>query len=383
MMATVSSTSAVPSPIDDRPVRLAVIGTSWWADAMYLPAIADHPDVELVAVCGRNPTKAEQFADKWGFAHWYTHHQELLDQTRPDAVIVATSNDVHVEIATDALDAGAHLLCEKPLGRSASEATAIAEAARRAGRITFTPFTYAEMPTNRFIGELVDEGRLGRPHHLNLRYYTGFSFEEGYAWRFDKAVSGTGVIGDIGSHFLYLAHQWFGDVTSVAATTRTFVDHGPRPDGSAIEPTNDSGVITLEFANGAYGVIHATAVCWEGTPFGQIHEFDLHGDGGTIHSVCDWDTRQEVRYLARGEVGPAPILELPPHLTDGLRMDTMHNTYRDVFRTTPALTRRWIDAIVAGTDVQPDLATGARIAELVDAALESDEHDGVRIDTSR
>ena len=99
--------------------------------------------------------------------------------------------------------------------------------------------------------------------------------------------------------------------------------------------------------------------------------------------MCDWDTRQEVRYLARGATGPAPVLELPAHLTDGVRMDTMHNTYRDVFRTTPALTRRWIDAIVADTELQPDLATGARIAELVDAALESDDNNGVRIDTSR
>lgn len=358
------------------PVRLAVIGTSWWADSMYLPAVKDHPDVRLVAVVGRSAQRTAAFADKWGFDAAFTDHVEMLASVKPDAVIIATSNDVHVELSLAALAAGAHLLCEKPLGRSASEAQQIATAAYKANAITLTPFTYGEMPTSRWVKELVDDGYLGNPHHLNMRYFTDFSLDGEYAWRFDKPISGAGIIGDIGSHFLYLARDWFGEITSVAATTRSFIDHGPRPDGSPIEPVNDSAALTVEFASGAYGVLHVTAVCWEGTPFGQIHEFDLHGDAGTIHSTNDWDTVQEVRGVKRGDTGPAAVLELPAHLTDGIRFDTVHNTYRDVFRSSPAMTRRWIDAIVADQQLQPDFATGARIAELVDAAIASSEDGG-------
>lgn len=357
-------------------VRLAVIGTSWWADSMYLPAVANHPLVELVAVVGRSPERTQAFADKWGFQAAFTDHDHMLSTVKPDAVIVATSNDVHVELSLAALTSGAHLLCEKPLGRSAAEAHKIADAAAAAGAITLTPFTYAEMPTNLWVKELVDGGYLGNPHHLNMRYFTGFSLDGEYAWRFDKPISGAGIIGDIGSHFLYLAREWFGEITTVGATTRSFIDHGPRPDGSPIEPVNDSAALTVEFENGAYGVLHVTAVCWEGTPFGQTHEFDLHGDAGTLHAVNDWDTVQEVRGVKRGEKGPAQMLPMPSHLTDGIRFDTMHNTYRDVFRETPAMTRRWIDAIAAGEHLHPDFATGARIAELVDAAIESSENNG-------
>jgi len=346
---------------------------------MYLPAIAEHPAVDLVAVVGRNAERAQSFADKWGFDRAYTDLAHMLDEVAPAAVIVATSNDAHVEVATTALDAGAHLLCEKPLGRNAAEARVIADAAARAGTTTLTPFTYAEMPTNRHIKELVDDGWLGTPHHLNMRYFTGFSLDGEYAWRFDEPFCGSGIIGDIGSHWLYLARWWFGEVTSVSATTRTFIDHGPRPDGSPIVPVNDSAAMTLHFANGAYGVLHASAVCWEGTPFGQIHEFDLHGSEGTLHSLIDWDTVQDVRGVKVGEPGPAKPLALPEHLSEGVRMDTVHNTYRDVFRETPAMTRGWIDAIAAGRPMQPDLAAGARIAELVDAALESSANNGTAI----
>jgi len=360
-------------------VRVAVVGTSWWADSMYLPAIAEHPGVDLVAVVGRNADRAATFADKWGFDRSYTDVAHMLDEVRPAAVIVATGNEAHVEVATAALEAGAHVLCEKPLGRNADEAQSIARAAAAAGTTTLVPFTYADMPTNRHISELIADGWLGTPHHLNLRYYTDFSLDDAYAWRFDEPYCGSGIIGDIGSHFLYLARLWFGEVSSVAATTRCFVDHGPRPDGTPIVPVNDSAVMTLNFESGAYGVVHASAVCWEGTPFGQVHEFDLHGSDGTLHSVIDWDTVQEVRGVKRGATGPAQPLPLPEHLGAGLRFDTVHNTYRDVFRTTPTMTRGWIDAIIAGKAMQPDLATGARIAELVDAAIESNSVGGTAI----
>lgn len=343
---------------------------------MYLPAIADHPLVELVGVSGRDADRAAVFAQRWSIPASFVNHVEMFESTKPDAVIIATSNDSHVELATGALAAGAHVLCEKPLGRSATEAQQIAAAARAADAITLTPFTYAEMPTNRFVKRLVDEGYLGRPHHVNMRYFTDFSLDGEYAWRFDKPISGAGIIGDIGSHFLYLAHWWFGEIVSVAATTRTFIDHGPRPDGSPIDPVNDSAVLTVEFANGAYGSIHVSAVCWEGTPFGQIHEFDLHGDAGTLHSVNDWDTIQEVKGVKRGEPGPAKPLPLPADLSAGIRFDSAHNTYRDVFRATPAMTRGWIDAIAAGHKIQPDFSAGARIAEFVDAAIDSSEQGG-------
>ena len=80
------------------------------------------------------------------------------------------------------------------------------------------------MPTNRYIKELVEEGYIGRPYHLNLRYYTGYAREPGYGWRHDRAVAATGVLGNIASHFFYLAYWWFGEVTDVFCLAGEFVD---------------------------------------------------------------------------------------------------------------------------------------------------------------
>ena len=135
-------------------------------------------------------------------------------------------------------------------------------------------------------------------------------------------------------------------------------------------------------SNGAYGVLHASAVCWEGTPFGQIHEFDLHGSEGTLHSLIDWDTVQDVRGVKVGEPGPAKPLALPEHLSEGVRMDTVHNTYRDVFRTTDSMTRGWITAMAAGEHCTPDFAEGLAVQRVIDAAVDSADAGGCPIDLS-
>ncbi|MEL0075596.1 MAG: hypothetical protein VW708_05645, partial [Ilumatobacter sp.] len=82
-----------------------------------------------------------------------------------------------------------------------------------------------------------------------------------------------------------------------------------------------------------------SAVCWEGTPFNQTHHVEVHGSGGTLYALNDWDTVQEVRGLQAGEIGPAHLLDRPDDIWEGLRTGTVHDTYRDVFRYTEAMTR--------------------------------------------
>ena len=77
---------------------------------------------------------------------------------------------------------------------------------------TLVPFTYSFMPTARYLKELIDGGYLGAPYHLNMRYYTGFARDGDYLWRFDRKIAGSGIIGDLGSHFLYIAEWLYGDI---------------------------------------------------------------------------------------------------------------------------------------------------------------------------
>lgn len=364
-----------------RSIRVAVAGTSWWADSMYLPAIANHPDVDVVGAAGRDLDRAQAFVDRWEIGAAFTDYAQMIETTKPDAVIIATANAAHLDQALLALDAGAHVLCEKPMGLSADEAQQMADAAARAGAITMVPFTYRWMPSNLWVKRLIDDGWLGRNFHMTMRYFTGFALEGEYTWRFDAAHGG-GMFGDLGTHWLYLARWFFGEITSVQSTVRTFVEREPRPDGTPPDPVEDSAVVTVGFESGAYGVLHFSAVCWEGAGFGQVHEFDAHGDTGSLHAFNDWNSTQEVKGLKRGDAGPAAVLPIPDDIWNGCRRDTVHNTYRDVFRTTPAMTRGWIDAIVEDRPTDVDFAVGARIARIAEAAQTSVDSNGaiVRID---
>ena len=356
-------------------VRVGVIGTSWWADAMYLPALTAHPDATVASVCGRDPARTEAFARQWTIPHATTDVDELLDRDL-DAVVVASSNDSHESLTLAALDRGLHVLCEKPLSLTAESASAVAARAREVGATTMVPFTYRYMPTNQFLKQLISDGYLGRPFHLNLRYFTGYAREPGYNWRFDRDLAGSGVLGDLGSHWLDLARWLFGEITAIGAVSETFVDRPDRPDGSSYPRGEDSAVMTVRFANGAYGTLQTSAVCWEGTTFNQTHHVDAHGSDGTLYSLNDWERTQEVRGLPAGEAGPARVLAIPDDIWKGARRERVHDTYKDVFRSSGAMVGDFVDAVRDGRACQPDFDVGARVQVLLARAAESAALDG-------
>ena len=127
-------------------VRIGIVGTSWWIDAMVGPALQSHPQAEMAAICGRNRSRAEEKAAKYSIPQVYTDFREMLAQGRLDAVFVAAPDDLHSEITLAALDAGLHVLCENPLAVTAQQALemyAKAEAARVKHMVLYT---YRWMP---------------------------------------------------------------------------------------------------------------------------------------------------------------------------------------------------------------------------------------------
>lgn len=357
-------------------VRVGLVGTSWWAEAMYLPALADHPIGRITALCGRDAARTQGVAASWSIPHHFTDWSAMLDSGEIDAVIVASPNGSHYEITMGALDRGLPVLCEKPLGMSTDEARQMAEAARTNDVITMVPFTYRFMPTNQFVKKLIADGYVGRPYQLSMRYFAGYARDGGYAWRFDEAEAGSGILGDLGSHWLDMSRWFLGEITAISAHRDCFVPRAPRPDMTTYTKVEDSAVILARFESGALATLQVSAVCWEGTPFGQIHELDLHGSDGTLHALNDWDNVQEVRGVRAGERGPARPLEIPDDIWNGAPHSPVHDTYRHVFRRTEAMTRRWVSAIAEGSPVEPNFATGARIQELVAAAITSATTDG-------
>ncbi len=359
-------------------VRVGVVGTSWWADAMYLPALRALDDVQIVGVAGRDPSRTRAFAERWEIPASFTDAHDLLDQPL-DAVIIASANDSHHPLTMAALDRGLDVLCEKPLGHSTAQAVEMAAAAAANEAVTMVPFTYRYMPVNQWVKELIDGDYLGTVRHLGLRYFTGFARDGEYAWRFDTSETSSGVIGDIGSHWLYLARWLLGEIQSISATSSRFVDRDERPDGVPYTRGEDSAVITARFTSGAYAVLQVSAVCWEGTEFNQTHLLDAHGSGGTIYASCDWDTVQEVRGVRAGEPGPAAVLPIPDHIWGEARRESVHDTYRDVFRGSGAMIGDFVEAVRTRVPCSPDFNDGLRIQQLCDAAVASAAADGTMI----
>lgn len=354
-------------------VRVGVVNTGWWADAMYLPALTAHQQAEVVAVCGRNPDRAEAFAQKWNVPKYFTDYRTLMTSGLCDAVIVAASHTVHHEITMAALDNDLHVLCEKPLARNVTEAKEMAELAQAKGVKTAVPFTYRFMPHARFIKQLVEDGYLGKPHHLNIRFYHEFGREPHYDWRWDLEKAGSGDVGNLGSHCIYLAIWYFGDVESVSAELRNTVDRGELdPDGNPFTAADDNGILSVQFTNGALGSIHYSSVAYESSHFGQQHFMDLHGSTGTLYNINDWAEHQETLGARAGEImGP---LEPPDEIWGHAKIKNVHESYKAVFRKDGHMVGEFIDNILTDTVTLPTFDDGLKVQKIIAAAqVSSDE----------
>jgi predicted dehydrogenase len=349
-------------------VRIGIAGTSWWADSMYLPAISTHPLAELRAVAGTRPEHTREFAAKWGIGKPYDTVEEMLEREPLDALIVATPNLSHYPIARAALERGIHVLCEKPVGMSSREARHLADLAAANGLTTMVPFTYMNMPGMRYLKELVDEGYIGQPYHLNMRYFAGYGRGGDYMWRFDLDVAGAALAGDLGSHLAYYASWYFGEVEAVTAEFGMNVQRAARPDGADYPRGEDSAIILLRFANGATGSLHVSSLAHEPSSFGQLQAVELHGSAGTLHHVNDWNRLQVVSGARAGEAA-VHDLPIPDRCWGGAPRDDVHATYKHVFRHQETQGRAFVSAVAAGQPVKPDLADGLAIQRIVDAAV--------------
>jgi predicted dehydrogenase len=354
-------------------VSIGVIGTSWWTDAMYLPALQNHPQANIAAICGRKEGTTNDIADRWKIPGRYIDVAKMLENEKLDALIVASANDSHYNYTMQALEKGLHVLCEKPLTLNYKAAKAMADLAEAKSLVTMTPFTYSFMPTTRYIKELIDGGYIGKPYHLNMRYYSSYGRNTDYIWRFDKAVAGSGAVGDIGSHFLFIAYWLFGEITGVFARLDKLLERAQTtPEGKPYEIADDTAMLILKFKNGAQGSIQASTVAYEATHFGQIHQMEFYGSDGSLRSFTDWEKVQEVQGAKVGK-GAVKPLEIPEHIWGKARRDTVHNTYKDIFRKEGFMTQDFISAIAEKRQTFPTLREGAYIQKVLEAALKSDQ----------
>ncbi|MFB7405918.1 Gfo/Idh/MocA family protein [Streptomyces sp. NPDC056202] len=187
----------------------------------------------LAAVAGRDATAVRAAARRHGWAAAETDWRALIARDDVQLVDVCTPGDSHAEIAVAALEAGKHVLCEKPLANSVAEAetmAAAAEAAAARGQIAMVGFNYRRVPALSYARQLIADGRLGTLRHVRVSYLQDWLVDPAFplTWRLEREHAGSGALGDLGAHAVDLAQYLAGEpLVGVSALTETFVRKRP------------------------------------------------------------------------------------------------------------------------------------------------------------
>ncbi len=238
---------------------------------------------ELVAICGRNEEAVAEAARRYGYARYYTDWHKLLEDDAIQLFDNGTSNDMHAEPSILAAQAGKHVFCEKPLARTGEEAKRMLDEVGKTGVKHMVAFNYRFVPALRLVYDLIQSGRLGRIYHFRATYQQEWimpHYGTPQIWRLDKQTAGSGALGDLGAHIIDLARFLVGEITTVGAMTRTFIEERPTADGgSGWVDVDDAFVAVAGFANGAVGTLEATRFA-AGRKNHQTIE--INGERGTI-----------------------------------------------------------------------------------------------------
>ncbi|PRY48682.1 putative dehydrogenase [Geodermatophilus tzadiensis] len=244
-----------------------------WRTAPHFFDLPLRPDLRVLA--GRDADRVAEAAGKLGWAETETDWRRVVERADVGLVDVCTPGDTHAEIAIAALEAGKHVLCEKPLANSVAEAEAMTEAAQRAaarGVRSMVGFTYRRVPAIGLARRLVAEGRLGRIRHVRAAYLQDWIADPAapMSWRLEKDKAGSGALGDIGAHVVDLTQYITGEtLTGVSALLETFVTERPLPasagslsgtagEGMGRVTVDDAAVFLARFSGGALATFEAT-----------------------------------------------------------------------------------------------------------------------------
>ena len=230
---------------------------------MYPPPAIPRLDV----ICGMGKEAVAEAAKRYGFSDFCPDDwRNMLDECAKDIDLFDNCgpNNVHKDPTIYAMKLGKHVLCEKPIARTADEAREMVDVARQTGVKNMVAFNYRFVPAIRQIRELIDSGALGRIYHWRAVYNQEWilpHYGTPKIWRLDKSVAGSGALGDLGAHIIDLAHYLVGGIKSLSAYTKTFIEERPLPDDPNTMgkvDVDDAFVSICEFENGALGTLEAT-----------------------------------------------------------------------------------------------------------------------------
>ncbi|MGW2418896.1 Gfo/Idh/MocA family protein [Streptomyces sp. NPDC001709] len=285
---------------------VAVVGFGWMGRVhtqAYARLPHHYPQLplrpRLITVAEEVPGRAEEAAERFGFASATRDWREVAADPRVRAVSITAPNFLHREIGVAMAEAGKHIWIEKPVGLTGADARAVADAVAEAGVRGTVGFNYRNAPAVEAARDLIASGEIGTVTHVRIRLFSDYAAHPDGAltWRYERARGGSGVLGDLASHGADLARFLLGDITSLTADTAIFLAERARPAGAtaghALASGGEPGPVEnedyvnclLRFASGARGVLEACRVSvGEQNNYG----FEVHGTKGAVF----WDFRR-------------------------------------------------------------------------------------------
>ncbi|GIP19653.1 oxidoreductase [Paenibacillus montaniterrae] len=339
-------------------------------------------------VCDLTMEAAEQAALRLGFEKYTDNWRDVVNDPEIDVIDIVTPNNSHAEIAIAAAKAGKHVICEKPLASTLEESKQMLDAVTAAGVKHMVAFNYRRTPAVALAKKYIEEGAIGQILNFRGTYLQDWSADPNspLSWRFQKALSGSGALGDIGTHVIDFARYLVGEIAEVMAETKTWITERPvqafgvdklgtvKLDEQAEKrpvDVDDEFMSLLRFENGAIGSIEATRNGWGRNNF---LTFEIHGTKGSLYfnyenrdelQVCFADDPADRRGYRTVYTGPATpygeALWPIPALGIGYgetKIIEMHD---------------FIQSIVEGREISPSFNDGYRIAQISEAILRSAE----------
>ena len=301
--------------------KIAMIGAGWWGVEAYVPALLENPDVDFVAVNRRNQGALDKILAKYDIARGYTDHREMLQNEDLDAVVITSPHTLHFEHARDALEAGCHVLIDKPMATSAEDARALVKLAKEKGREILIPYgwNYKDFATT--ASELIADGRIGEIRHVSCQMAT-FTFD---------LFGGDGLSEAADHMFQPNKSTWadpdkaggygWGQLSHALGLLFRLVDLEPS-EVYALETKSAANVDLLDaailtFANGAKASLSGSAL----VPKHCSYQLDIRVFGSEGMLLIDMErSRMELRRFDEDDV----VLDLAPNAGEYMAIEPIH-----------------------------------------------------------
>jgi predicted dehydrogenase len=344
-----------------------------WRTAPHAFELPLRPAMRLLV--GRDHRSAAAAAQRLGWQAVSTDWRALLDRSDIDVVDICTPGALHSEIAIASLEAGKHVICEKPLANTLDEAEAMADAAERARRHgvrSFVGFNYRRVPAVALARDWIAEGCLGAIRQIRAAYRQDWAADvtTPLTWRFQRDLAGSGALGDIGSHVVDLVQFLLADqFVGVSAIEATFVDERPLEHGSGYGSVDvdDCVIFSGRFAGGALGSFEATRLA-----VGRKNALEIEINGADGSLAFDLERLNELEYPDGAEFRRILVTE-PEHpymegwWPPGHIIGWEHTFAHQVVD--------FITAVAAGEDPRPSFADGLQVQRVLASVGESAENE--------